>query len=56
MLAAQLYRIAQQHRASRDFTRPTLQRALREVIACMTVYRTYVAAIVGTSAKPTIAQ
>ena len=28
--------------ASRDFTRPALQRALREVIACMTVYRTYV--------------
>ena len=32
------------HRASRDFTRPALQRALREVIACMTVYRTYVRA------------
>jgi (1->4)-alpha-D-glucan 1-alpha-D-glucosylmutase len=42
MLAARLYRIAQNHRASRDFTRPMLQRALREVIACMTVYRTYV--------------
>ena len=42
MLTAQLYRIAQQHRAARDFTRPSLQRALREVIACMTVYRTYV--------------
>jgi (1->4)-alpha-D-glucan 1-alpha-D-glucosylmutase len=42
MLSAQLYRIAQQHRASRDFTRPALQRALREIIACMTVYRTYV--------------
>jgi (1->4)-alpha-D-glucan 1-alpha-D-glucosylmutase len=44
MLTAQLYRIAQQHRAARDFTRPSLQRALREVIACMTVYRTYVRA------------
>jgi (1->4)-alpha-D-glucan 1-alpha-D-glucosylmutase len=42
MLSAQLYRIAQQHRASRDFTRPALQRALREIIACMAVYRTYV--------------
>jgi (1->4)-alpha-D-glucan 1-alpha-D-glucosylmutase len=42
MLTGQLYRIAQQHRAARDFTRPSLQRALREVIACMTVYRTYV--------------
>ncbi|HEY3395756.1 MAG TPA: malto-oligosyltrehalose synthase [Lacipirellulaceae bacterium] len=44
MLTAQLYRIAQQHRAARDFTRPSLQRALREVIACMNVYRTYVRA------------
>jgi (1->4)-alpha-D-glucan 1-alpha-D-glucosylmutase len=42
LLAASLYRIAQAHRASRDFTRPVLQRALREVIASMTVYRTYV--------------
>jgi (1->4)-alpha-D-glucan 1-alpha-D-glucosylmutase len=42
MLSADLYRIAQSHRASRDFTRPALQRALREVIACMGVYRTYV--------------
>jgi (1->4)-alpha-D-glucan 1-alpha-D-glucosylmutase len=42
MLTAQLYRIAQQHRAARDFTRPSLQRALREIIACMTVYRTYI--------------
>jgi (1->4)-alpha-D-glucan 1-alpha-D-glucosylmutase len=42
LLAASLYRIAQGHRASRDFTRPMLQRALREVIASMTVYRTYV--------------
>jgi (1->4)-alpha-D-glucan 1-alpha-D-glucosylmutase len=44
MLTAALYRLAQQHRASKDFTRPVLQRALREVIACMTVYRTYVRA------------
>ncbi|MEX0611373.1 MAG: malto-oligosyltrehalose synthase [Pirellulales bacterium] len=42
MLTADLYRIAQSHRASRDFTRPALQRALLEVIACMTVYRSYV--------------
>ena len=41
MLAAQLYRLAQQHRASRDFTQPALQQALREVLASMTVYRTY---------------
>jgi (1->4)-alpha-D-glucan 1-alpha-D-glucosylmutase len=42
MLAAALYRIAQQHRASRDFTQPALRRALREILASMTVYRTYV--------------
>jgi (1->4)-alpha-D-glucan 1-alpha-D-glucosylmutase len=41
MLAAALYRIAQKHRASRDFTQPALRRALREVLASMTVYRTY---------------
>lgn len=42
MLSVQLYRLAQKHRASRDFTQPALQRALREVLASMTVYRTYV--------------
>ena len=42
MLAAELYRLAQQHRASRDFTRPVLQSALREIIASLTVYRTYI--------------
>src|SRR4051812_23421267 len=41
MLTAALYRIAQKHRSSRDFTQPAVQRALREVIASMTVYRTY---------------
>ena len=44
MLTAALYRIAQNHRASRDFTQPALRRALREVLASMTVYRTYVRA------------
>jgi (1->4)-alpha-D-glucan 1-alpha-D-glucosylmutase len=42
MLSTQLYRIARQHRASRDFTQSALHRALREIIASMTVYRTYV--------------
>ena len=42
MLAARLYRIAQQQRASRDFTLPTLLRALQEVVSCLQVYRTYV--------------
>ncbi|HEX3599825.1 MAG TPA: malto-oligosyltrehalose synthase, partial [Lacipirellulaceae bacterium] len=41
MLTSQLYRIARQHRVSRDFTQPALQHALREVLASMTVYRTY---------------
>ncbi|HEX4415439.1 MAG TPA: malto-oligosyltrehalose synthase [Lacipirellulaceae bacterium] len=41
MLTAQLYRLAQQHRSSRDFTQPVLHQALREVLASMTVYRTY---------------
>jgi (1->4)-alpha-D-glucan 1-alpha-D-glucosylmutase len=41
MLTAALYRIAQDHRASRDFTQPALRRALREVLASMTVYRAY---------------
>jgi (1->4)-alpha-D-glucan 1-alpha-D-glucosylmutase len=42
MLSAWLYRIAQKHRASRHFTQPALRRALRAVLASMTVYRTYV--------------
>jgi (1->4)-alpha-D-glucan 1-alpha-D-glucosylmutase len=42
MLASRLYRIAQRQRASRDFTLPTLLRALQEVVACLAVYRTYV--------------
>lgn len=42
MLAARLYRIAQRQRASRDFTQPTLLRALAEVVASLAVYRTYV--------------
>lgn len=41
MLTTSLYRIAQGHRASRDFTQPAIHRALREVLASMTVYRTY---------------
>ena len=42
MLASQLVRIADQHRWSRDFTRPSLYRALRDVVASFQVYRTYV--------------
>jgi (1->4)-alpha-D-glucan 1-alpha-D-glucosylmutase len=42
MLSHRLDRISEQHRWSRDFTRLSLYRALREVVACFPVYRTYV--------------
>lgn len=42
MLAHGLDRLAQRHRHSRDFTPAGLTAALREVIACFPVYRTYV--------------
>ncbi|HVC93232.1 MAG TPA: malto-oligosyltrehalose synthase [Pirellulales bacterium] len=42
VLSRRLDRIAEQHRYSRDFTHSSLRRALREVIACFPVYRTYV--------------
>ncbi len=42
MLSHQLDQISEQHRRSRDFTRPSLYRALREVVACFPVYRTYI--------------
>ncbi len=41
-LSHQLDRISEQHRWSRDFTRLSLYRALREVVACFPVYRTYI--------------
>ena len=47
MLTHQLDRLAQKSRRSRDFTFNTLRRALREVIACFPVYRSYI-----TSAGP----
>ncbi|MGE3539320.1 MAG: malto-oligosyltrehalose synthase [Candidatus Tectimicrobiota bacterium] len=40
-LARCLERISEQHRWSRDFTLFSLQEALREVVACFPVYRTY---------------
>ncbi len=43
MLTHQLDRLAQKNRKSRDFTFNTLRRALREVIACFPVYRSYIA-------------
>lgn len=43
VLARRLDRISEQHRYTRDFTLQGLQDALREVIACFPVYRTYAA-------------
>ena len=42
MLTHQLDRIAQKNRSSRDFTRNGLGQALREIIACFPVYRSYI--------------
>ena len=42
MLTHQLDQLAQKSRASRDFTFNTLRAALREVIACFPVYRSYI--------------
>jgi (1->4)-alpha-D-glucan 1-alpha-D-glucosylmutase len=41
VLSHELDQISEQHRWSRDFTRLSLYRALREVVACFPVYRTY---------------
>jgi (1->4)-alpha-D-glucan 1-alpha-D-glucosylmutase len=41
VLAHQLSRLAERQRNARDFTRPALQRALREIVTCFPVYRTY---------------
>lgn len=42
VLSHLLDRISEQHRWSRDFTRFSLFRALREVVSCFPVYRTYI--------------
>jgi (1->4)-alpha-D-glucan 1-alpha-D-glucosylmutase len=42
MLAHQLDRLAQKNRDSRDFTLNSLRHALREIIACFPVYRSYI--------------
>ncbi len=43
VLANQLSRLAQRDRRSRDFTLNSLREAVREVIACFPIYRTYIA-------------
>jgi (1->4)-alpha-D-glucan 1-alpha-D-glucosylmutase len=53
VLAHQLSRIAERNRYYRDFTVYNLTFALREVIACFPVYRTYIAdGVVPASARP----
>jgi (1->4)-alpha-D-glucan 1-alpha-D-glucosylmutase len=47
VLARKLDRISEQHRYSRDFTFNSLEDALREVIACFPVYRSYIRARQG---------
>lgn len=42
VLSRYLDRISEQHRSSRDFTLESLKSALRDVIACFPVYRSYV--------------
>jgi (1->4)-alpha-D-glucan 1-alpha-D-glucosylmutase len=42
-LAQQLDRLAQRQRSSRDFTFTSLRHALRDIIACFPVYRSYIA-------------
>jgi (1->4)-alpha-D-glucan 1-alpha-D-glucosylmutase len=41
VLSQQLARMAEKHRWSKDLTRPAMHRALREIIGCFPVYRTY---------------
>ncbi|MBX3441080.1 MAG: malto-oligosyltrehalose synthase [Planctomyces sp.] len=42
LLAHRLDRISNRHRRSRDYTRQALRFALREIIACFPIYRTYI--------------
>lgn len=49
MLGHRLNIISEKHRSSRDFTLGSLTRALREIIACFPVYRTYVGETGGTA-------
>lgn len=42
LLAHRINRISERHRRSRDFTLNSLRIALREILACFPVYRTYI--------------
>ncbi len=50
-LAHQLDRIAERNRCCRDFTLNSLTFALREIIACLPVYRTYITGPEGIAAQ-----
>ena len=43
--------ICERHRDNRDFTRHDIHQALRDVVCCFPVYRTYVRAEQGQSLK-----
>jgi (1->4)-alpha-D-glucan 1-alpha-D-glucosylmutase len=45
MLALQLDRLSEKNRWSRDFTLASLRRALREIISCFDVYRSYITGV-----------
>jgi (1->4)-alpha-D-glucan 1-alpha-D-glucosylmutase len=51
MLAHRLNGISEKHRSSRDFTLQSLTQALREIIACFPVYRTYLGESGGTASE-----
>jgi (1->4)-alpha-D-glucan 1-alpha-D-glucosylmutase len=51
VLTTMLDRISERNRCSRDFTWGALRDALREVVACFPVYRTYVDAFAGQVAQ-----
>jgi (1->4)-alpha-D-glucan 1-alpha-D-glucosylmutase len=54
MLGRQLDRLAQKNRWSRDFTQNGLRFALRQIIACFPVYRSYIAHSVGEKDKKVV--
>jgi (1->4)-alpha-D-glucan 1-alpha-D-glucosylmutase len=47
MLGRRLGRISERQRSARDFTDRMLTEALREIVACFPVYRTYIEAVEG---------
>jgi (1->4)-alpha-D-glucan 1-alpha-D-glucosylmutase len=54
VLALAINRLSEGRRTTRDFTLGSIRRALREVVACFPVYRTYVAAAGATPADAAV--